>query len=129
MTHPNVARRPLVAVIGDGGDVADANPWVDIAIPTGLGHGRNALVARSDAVIAIGGGAGTLSEMALAWTYGRLIVAMRCGGWSERLADTRIDDRVRHAGLTDDRVFGVDDAAAAIRVVVERLPDYARVPA
>jgi uncharacterized protein (TIGR00725 family) len=47
--------------------VADANAYIDIAIATGLGHARNAILARTaDGVIAIGGGLGTLSEVALA---------------------------------------------------------------
>lgn len=50
-----------------GADRADANQWVDVAIPTGLGELRNGLVVRSaDAVIAVGGAYGTLSEIALA---------------------------------------------------------------
>jgi uncharacterized protein (TIGR00725 family) len=50
-----------------GSDASAANPWVDVAIPTGLGEGRNVLVVRSAAaVVAIGGEYGTLSEIALA---------------------------------------------------------------
>jgi uncharacterized protein (TIGR00725 family) len=50
-----------------GADRASANEWVTIAIPTGLGELRNGLVVRAaDAVIAVGGGHGTLSEIALA---------------------------------------------------------------
>jgi uncharacterized protein (TIGR00725 family) len=50
-----------------GTDRREANEWVEIALPTGLGHVRNALVvATADAVIAVGGGFGTLSEIALA---------------------------------------------------------------
>ena len=50
-----------------GGDRHEANPYVQFALPTGLGEGRNALVVRAaDAVIAVGGGYGTLSEIALA---------------------------------------------------------------
>ncbi|MGH9046372.1 MAG: TIGR00725 family protein, partial [Acidimicrobiales bacterium] len=45
-----------------GSDRGDANRWVGLAVPTGLGEGRNLLVVRaSDALIAIGGGYGTLS--------------------------------------------------------------------
>lgn len=44
-----------------------ANEWVDIVIPTGLGHSRNNLVAATgDGVIGVGGGWGTLSELAIA---------------------------------------------------------------
>jgi uncharacterized protein (TIGR00725 family) len=50
-----------------GLDRAEANPYVDVAVPTGLGEARNALVVRAaDALIAVGGGYGTLSEVALA---------------------------------------------------------------
>ena len=45
-------------------DDAYASKAADIVIPTGLDHARNLVVAQSDAVIAIGGGAGTLSDMA-----------------------------------------------------------------
>jgi uncharacterized protein (TIGR00725 family) len=64
-----------------GSDPALANPWVDIAVPTGMGHARNVLVvATADAVVAIGGGAGTLSEMALAWQLGRPLVGLLVEG-------------------------------------------------
>ncbi len=50
-----------------GEDRAHANPWVDIALPTGLGELRNGLIVRAaDAAIAVGGAYGTLSEIALA---------------------------------------------------------------
>jgi uncharacterized protein (TIGR00725 family) len=60
-----------------GGDRADANQWVDVAIPTGLGEGRNALVVRAaDALIAVGGGYGTLSEIALALRRGTRVIGL-----------------------------------------------------
>ena len=50
-----------------GEEPDDANAYVDIAIATGLGHARNAILARTaDGVVALGGGLGTLSEIALA---------------------------------------------------------------
>ena len=50
-----------------GEDFHDANAYIDIAIATGLGHARNAILARTaDGVVALGGGLGTLSEIALA---------------------------------------------------------------
>src|SRR4051795_12359696 len=58
-----------------GGDRAAANPHVDVAIATGLGEARNALVVRAaDALIAVGGAYGTLSEIALALKTGRPVV-------------------------------------------------------
>ncbi len=63
-----------------GLDRADANPYVDVALPTGLGEARNALVVRAaDVLIAIAGGYGTLSEIALALKRGTPVVGM--GTW------------------------------------------------
>jgi uncharacterized protein (TIGR00725 family) len=60
-----------------GTDRAAANAFVDIAIPTGLGEARNALVVRAaDALIAVGGGYGTLSEIALALKAGKRVVGL-----------------------------------------------------
>ncbi|MBZ6495094.1 TIGR00725 family protein [Natrinema longum] len=54
-----------------------ANEFVDIAIATGLGHARNALVPlNGDAVIALSGGVGTLSELGFAGIYDRPIVGL-----------------------------------------------------
>jgi uncharacterized protein (TIGR00725 family) len=53
-------------------DPADANPYVEEPIATGLGHARNALVVMNgDAVIAVDGGGGTLSELGYAAVYDR----------------------------------------------------------
>jgi uncharacterized protein (TIGR00725 family) len=50
-----------------GEDATEANQYVDVAIATGLGQARNAILARTaDGVIGLGGGLGTLSEIALA---------------------------------------------------------------
>ncbi len=70
----------------------EANPYVDVALPTGMGNARNALtVLAGDAVIVIGGEAGTLSEVGLALAYGKPVVALRpSGGVAELLAGRRI---------------------------------------
>jgi uncharacterized protein (TIGR00725 family) len=61
-----------------GTDRSDANPYVQIALPTGLAEGRNLLVVRSaDAVIAVGGAYGTLSEIAFALRAGTPVVGLR----------------------------------------------------
>ncbi|MFL5824427.1 MAG: TIGR00725 family protein [Solirubrobacteraceae bacterium] len=63
-----------------GSDRAAASQWVSVAIPTGLGELRNGLVVRAaDAVVAVGGGYGTLSEVALALKVGTPVVGL--GGW------------------------------------------------
>jgi uncharacterized protein (TIGR00725 family) len=60
-----------------GGDRHTANQWVQIALPTGLGELRNGLVIRSaDAVIAVGGAHGTLSEIALALKTGVPVIGL-----------------------------------------------------
>ena len=65
----------------------------DVIIPTGLDAYRNALVANSEVVVAIGGGAGTLSEMAFAWQFNRPIIAIGKEGWADRLAGESLDHR------------------------------------
>lgn len=107
-----------------GTDPDEANAFVDVAIPTGLDHVRNILVAQSDAVIAIGGGAGTMAELAFAWLMKRLIVSFRVPGWSGRVADTKLDDRARYKEMPDDKVYGVDTPDEALRLVRDLLPKY-----
>ncbi|WP_435176330.1 TIGR00725 family protein [Halorussus sp. AFM4] len=60
-----------------GEDRGAANPHVDTAIATGLGHARNALVVMNgDAVVAVDGGVGTLSEVGFAGVYDRPIAGL-----------------------------------------------------
>jgi uncharacterized protein (TIGR00725 family) len=69
-----------------------ANGWVVVAVPTGLGEARNALVVRAaDALVAIGGGWGTLSEIALAMKTGVPVVGV--GTWDLDGIVTRDDAR------------------------------------
>jgi uncharacterized protein (TIGR00725 family) len=59
----------------------DANEWVDHVVVTGIGHARNlAVVASSDAVIAVGGSWGTLAEIGFAARLGRRVVVL-APGW------------------------------------------------
>lgn len=59
------------------GDTSLANPHLTVALPTGLGITRNALIARAARLmIAIGGGLGTTSEMALALQWGTPVLAI-----------------------------------------------------
>jgi uncharacterized protein (TIGR00725 family) len=71
-------------------DRAEGNPHLTIAIPTGLGQGRNLLLVRSsDALIAVGGGFGTLSEIALALRTGTPVIGLAT--WSLQLDDQQVD--------------------------------------
>jgi len=60
-----------------GPDRGLANPYLTYAIPTNLGHARNMIIAHAaDAVIAVGGGYGTISEAAIALKLGKPVVAL-----------------------------------------------------
>jgi uncharacterized protein (TIGR00725 family) len=95
-----------------------ANPWVDHVICTGLGQARNALVAATgQAVIAVGGGWGTLSEIALALRLGRPVVLL--GDWAAMfaLSDGQTDTGALDAVITfaETAEQAVDAAIAAAR--------------
>jgi uncharacterized protein (TIGR00725 family) len=77
----------LTVGILPGRDRSEANPWVRVAVPTGLGETRNALVVMgADAAIAFPGAYGTLSEMAHALLAGTRVVAMP-GAWDLAAAE------------------------------------------
>jgi uncharacterized protein (TIGR00725 family) len=66
-----------------GGSPAEANPGIDVPVATGMGYARNALVAmNADALIAIDGEYGTLSEIAYGIIYGKIVVGL--GTWDIR---------------------------------------------
>jgi len=61
---------------GDNPD--EANRYIDLAIATGLGHARNAILAQAaDGIVALGGGLGTLSEIALGLRRGRPTIGIQ----------------------------------------------------
>ena len=101
-----------------GPDATGANAWVDIALPTGLGHMRNGLVARADVVVAVGGGAGTLNEMTFAWMHQRPLVALDVGlGWSSEVAGRVFDTRQTQPVL---RATTAEEAVAAALDCMQR---------
>jgi uncharacterized protein (TIGR00725 family) len=64
----------------------DANPFITIPIVTGLSHARNVLVVRSShALIAVEGGYGTLSEVAIALTLGKPVIGLNTWDVSEEI--------------------------------------------
>lgn len=93
-----------------GYDRRAANPHVDLVVPTGMQIGRNVIVAAmADVVIAVGGGAGTLSEMAVAWQLGKPIISLAgSGGWADGLAgaslDARRSDAVHSAATAEEAI-------------------------
>lgn len=71
-----------------GYDAQSADTSITVPLPTGLGHARNVVVvAAADAVIAVGGGTGTLSEIALALKLGRPVIGL--GTWRLEAPDGR----------------------------------------
>jgi uncharacterized protein (TIGR00725 family) len=96
----------LVVGVLPGVDRAAANRWVGMALPTGLGEGRNLVVVRSaDVVVAVGGEWGTLSEIALALKAGTPVVGL--GTW----------ELVR-GGRRDESITVAKDAADAVRLAL-----------
>ena len=84
----------------------DANPYVTYPIPTGLGHARNILVARSArAVIAIGGKFGTLSEIAFAKIEGIPVIGLAT--W-----------HLTREGLEGDPILRARDAKEAVALAL-----------
>jgi len=76
-----------------GKDKSDANPYVEIAIPTGMGYTRNFVIAQAaDVFIAIDGSYGTLSEIASALNNGKKVISL--GSW-----------KLEKAGFVDQRLF------------------------
>lgn len=66
----------------------DANPHITIPIVTGMGHARNVLIVRSSHVlIAVEGGYGTLSELAIALKVGRPIVGLHTWNVSSKIIE------------------------------------------
>ncbi len=89
-----------------------ANQFVDICIVTDMGDARNVLnVNSADAVISVCGGAGTLSEIALALKAGKRVVAMRLsGGVSSMMAGKTIDGKI---------IISAESVKEALRIVLE----------
>ncbi len=105
---------------GKGKDVWQKD--ADIIIPCGLerGGGRETvLVTGCDAIIAISGGSGTLTELAIAYQADIPTVALRgYEGWADKLADEYIDARQRR--LT----FGARSPKEAVEIAVREASEY-----
>jgi uncharacterized protein (TIGR00725 family) len=99
-----------------GHDRAQANPHLDHVLTTGMGHARNlAVVSSGDAVIAVGGGYGTLSEIGLAAAIGRPVVIL--GGW-------RLENDLWNQGVS--YAASAREALALIRETLSRTAEQSR---
>ncbi|MBK5113958.1 MAG: TIGR00725 family protein [Candidatus Heimdallarchaeota archaeon] len=90
-------------------DSNDANEYCDIVIATGIHYARNQIITASgDGVVAIGGGSGTLSEIAFAWQLGKPIFSYKKTGWSGKLSEMQLDNK------RSDTIIGYDTAQQLI---------------
>lgn len=84
----------------------DANPYVDHAIATDMGQARNAIIVRTvDAVVAVGGEYGTLSEIAMALKMGKKVAAI--SSWE-----------ISRQGIPDDKIIRASSAQEAVEAIV-----------
>jgi uncharacterized protein (TIGR00725 family) len=100
------AREAGGTVVGvlPGTDRSRANLYAEVTVVTGIGHARNlAVVASGDVLVAVGGGWGTLSEIALAGVLGRPVVVL--AGW-----------QLEHVGELPGQVHYADHAEAAVEL-------------
>ena len=106
----------VVAILPDD-NFSGANNYTDIVIPTGIGFARNSCnVLSGDIIVAIGGRTGTLSEIAYAWQYNKIIMAFTSvPGWAKELAGRNLDSR------RDDRVIELESIEHFEEVLKEYL--------
>jgi uncharacterized protein (TIGR00725 family) len=89
-----------------GADASTANSWIDIPVPTGIGEARNAVVVKSaQAVIAVGGGYGTLSEIAFALRSSKPVIGLNT--WS-----------LSRNGREENSIIRVQSAEAAVEKAI-----------
>ncbi len=94
----------------------EANRFVDIAIPTGIGNLRNFLVVNgADGVIALSGRWGTLNEISFAMIFKKPLVLMRgTGGIVDEIVDHRIMEKI------ESEYYITDDAKEAVEIILKK---------
>ena len=111
---------------GRGKDIWDKNDNTDVIICSGLerGGGREFVLVNScDALIAVSGGSGTLSELAIAYQLDiPCIVIENTGGWSDKLAGQFLDQRSRR------KIIGAKSAEEAVAKILEILQNEINSP-
>ena len=87
-------------------DTSNANPFVGVAVATGIGEARNALIARASfCLIAIGDSFGTLSEVALARQFGKLVIGLE--GAADVEGVQHVDSPREAVGRVAEAILGV----------------------
>lgn len=92
------------------GDRSNLSKYVDIPILTGMGFARNQILGLScDVMIAVGGGVGSLTEVAYAYAYSKpIIVIENMGGWPEKFIGKYMDEKKRI------KIIGAKNAKEAV---------------
>lgn len=125
-SSPKYRKGSTIAIVPSN-NIEDANKYADVVIPTGLDLLRNGLVVDADAVIVIGGGAGTLSEIAMAWQKYKLIIAFNnVEGWGKRLAGHKLDNRIRYQNIQEDCIYSASNVSDAIELLSKYINLYTK---
>jgi hypothetical protein len=102
----------LTIAILPGASKEEANPYMDVKIVTAMSHARNAIIARSaDALIAVDGELGTLSEIALALKIDKPVIVLETRGELEEVIK----------GLKGKNLHFAEDARKAVKMVMKLL--------
>ena len=114
------ARGGLVVSIVPSDDIQLENWPCSVLIPCGMGDARNLIMALAgDACLVIGGRAGTISEVCLAWLHHRpLLPLVGCGGWSDQLEQNPPDERRNSPILTWDSIISLEARLRALGMVL-----------
>lgn len=102
---------------------SEANPYLDVVIPTNMGWTRNSLVAMaSDGLLVIGGKSGTLSEIAFGWMYEKPIITLDnleipAHTWGRKLSNLALDDR------RSDIILGISDPKTAVEELIKLIEE------
>jgi len=114
----NYTENSIIGILPDYNS-DNANKYIDIAIPTGFALARNLiLISMSNAVIAVGGGSGTLNEISASWQMNKLIIGLQVNGWSKKLCGNALDER------RNDIIFCAKDAQEAIELLNSKITYY-----
>ena len=114
----NYIENSIIGVLPDYNS-ENANKYIDIALPTGFGLARNLmLVSLANAVIAVGGGSGTLNEISASWQMNKLLIGLQVNGWSEKLCGKALDKR------RTDIIYCAKTANEAIEILNRKISYY-----
>lgn len=95
-----------------------ANQFVDVEVVSGMeGCGEETmLILMCDGVIALGGGAGTLQELAIAYRNEKPVVVLKnLPGWSNRLADSYLDERKKT------KIIAAESPEEALKILINKI--------